>query len=79
MHIFFTGGTFSRGLSHCFSSRWFLSRHLVRPQFRNRQKGYSIEVCVSTHIALRVFITIMPASQLHFLADKNAELAGGSQ
>ena len=24
-------------------------------------------------------ITTMPASQLHFLANKNAELAGGSQ
>ena len=39
----------------------------------NRQKSHSNEACVSTHL-----ITIMPASQLHFLANKNAELAGGS-
>ena len=46
----------------------------------NRQYSNSIEVCVPcilyhiTHL-----ITIVPASQLHFLANKNPKLAGGSQ
>ena len=32
-------------------------------------------MCVPTHVALRMFIMQVLASQLHFLANKNAELA----
>ena len=35
----------------------------------------TFEVCVPTHVALRMFIMQVLASQLHFLANKNAELA----
>ena len=34
---------------------------------------------VCPRILITHLITIMPASQFHFLANKNAELAGGSQ
>ena len=37
----------------------------------------SIEVCVSTHVALRTHV--ISARQMHFLANKNAELTGRSQ
>ena len=35
----------------------------------------SFEVCVLTYVALRMFIMQALASQLHFLANRNAELA----
>ena len=35
----------------------------------------TFEVCVPTHVALRMFIMQVLASQLNFLANKNAELA----
>ena len=35
----------------------------------------TFEVCVLTHVALRMFIVQVLASQLHFLANRNAELA----
>ena len=35
----------------------------------------NFEVFVSMHVALRMFIIQVLASQLHFLANKNAELA----
>ncbi len=35
----------------------------------------SFEVCVLTHVALRMFIMQVLASKLHFLANRNAELA----
>ena len=35
----------------------------------------TFEVCVRTHVALRMFIMQVLASQLDFLANKNAELA----
>jgi hypothetical protein len=35
----------------------------------------TFEVCVLTHNALRMFIMQVLASQLHFLANRNAELA----
>ncbi len=35
----------------------------------------TFEVCVLTHVALRMFIMQVLASQLHFLANRNAELA----
>ena len=38
----------------------------------------TFEVCVLTHNALRMFIMQVLASQLRFLANRNAELAGRS-
>ena len=35
----------------------------------------TFEVCVSTHVSLRMFIMQVLASQLPFLANRNAELA----
>ena len=35
----------------------------------------TFEVCVPIHVALRMFIMQVLPSQLHFLANKNAELA----
>ena len=35
----------------------------------------TFEVCVSTHVSLRMFIMLVLASQLPFLANRNAELA----
>ncbi len=35
----------------------------------------NFEVCALTHIVLRMFITQVLASQLHFLANRNAKLA----
>ena len=35
----------------------------------------TFEVCVSTHVSLRIFIMQVLASQLPFLANRNAELA----
>ena len=35
----------------------------------------TFEVCVPMHVTLRMFIMQVLASQLHFLANKNAELA----
>ena len=35
----------------------------------------SFEVCVPAHVALRMFIMQVLASQLHYLANRNAELA----
>ena len=35
----------------------------------------TFEVCVLAHVALRMFIMQVLASQLHFLANRNAELA----
>ena len=35
----------------------------------------TFEVCVPTHVALRMFIMQVLASQLHFQANRNAELA----
>ena len=35
----------------------------------------TFEVCVHMHVALRMFILQVLASRLHFLANKNAELA----
>ena len=35
----------------------------------------TFEVCVPTHVALRMFIMQVLASQLHFLANRNAGLA----
>ena len=35
----------------------------------------TFEVCVPTHAALRIFIMQALASQLHFLTNRNAELA----
>ena len=35
----------------------------------------TFKVCVPTHVALRMFIMQVLASQLHFLANKNAQLA----
>ena len=35
----------------------------------------TLEVCVSTHVSLRMFIMQVLASQLPFLANRNAELA----
>ena len=45
----------------------------------NKQKGHSsrtVEVSVSTHVALRMFIMQVLASRLHFLANRNTELPG---
>ena len=45
---------------------------------QNEQKGHSsrtFEVSVPTHVALRMLIMQDLASQLHFLANKNAGLA----
>ena len=45
----------------------------------NKQKGHlsrnQFEVCVPTYVSLRMFIMQVLASQLHFLANRNAELA----
>ena len=40
---------------------------------RDTQVG-TFEVCHSTHVALRMFIMQVLASQLHFLANRNADL-----
>ena len=49
------------------------------PQNRNRNRRATrvgtFEVCVPTHVALRMFFMWVLASQLHFLANKNAEVA----
>ena len=45
----------------------------------NEQQGHSIELCVSAHVTLRMMLSILSAIQLHFLANKNAELASRSQ
>jgi hypothetical protein len=37
-----------------------------------RRATRTFEVCVSAHVALRMFITIILASELHFLANTNA-------
>ena len=46
---------------------------------QNRNRGAirvgTFEVCVSTHVSLRMFIMQALASQLSFLANRNAELA----
>ena len=39
----------------------------------------TFEVFEAAHVALRTLLAIFAASQLHFLANRNAELAGGSQ
>ena len=53
---------------------------MVRPVHRieiNRKatRVGTFEVCVSTHVSLRMFIIQVLASQLPFLANRNAELA----
>ena len=49
------------------------------PQYRNEQYDHSFEICVPAPVASRMLLAFSQASQLHFLANKNAELAGGSQ
>ena len=42
---------------------------------RKATRAGTFEVCVSTHVSLRMFIMQLLASQLSFLANRNAELA----
>ena len=44
-----------------------------------RHWGHSNQVSVICAYRITHLITIIPASQLHFLAYKNAQLPGGSQ
>ena len=59
--------------------RYYNQNILAQSQYRERTVGplnWNLDVCACriTHL-----ITIMVASQLHFLASKNAELTGRSQ
>ena len=49
------------------STEWKINRKVTR-------RG-SFQVYVPTHVVLRMFIMRVLASQLHFLANRNAELA----
>ena len=50
-------------------------KHRIEIHRKATRVGTS-EVCVSTHVSLRMFIIMqVRASQLHFLANRNAELA----
>ena len=51
---------------------WYPSHRIGNK--RATQVG-TFEVCVVTHVALRMFIMQVLASQLHFLANRNAEQA----
>ena len=44
-------------------------------QNKNKQKGYSFEVCLPTHVALRIFIMQVLGSQLRFQTNRNVEMA----
>ena len=49
-------------------------KHRIETEDRVTRVGI-FEVCLSTHVALRIFIMQVLASQLHFLANRNVELA----
>ena len=53
-----------------------INYHRAAAQYSN--EGHSFEVCVCACRTTYV-ISILSASKLHFLANKNAALAGGSQ
>ena len=55
--------------------RSFLSLTTVQGINSRVTRVGTFEVSVSMHVALRMFIMQVLASQLHFLANKNAELA----
>ena len=68
------------------SLRWFSTVtpdfHMLRPTYtteliinRTAARVGTFEVCVPTHVALRILNIKVLASQWHFLADRNAELA----
>ena len=50
------------------------SNHRIEINRKATRVG-TFEVCVSTHVSLRMFIMLVLASQLPFLANRNAELA----
>ena len=52
----------------------FAQRHRIEINRKATRVG-TFEVCVSTHVSLRMFIMQVLASQLPFLANGNAELA----
>ena len=52
----------------------YSEKHSIGINYRVTRVG-TFEVCVPTHVALRMFIMQVLVSQLHFLANKNAELA----
>ena len=59
----------------------FVPRFVIRCRLhrieinRKATRVGTFEVCVSTHVSLRMFIMQVLASQLPFLANRNAELA----
>ena len=50
-----------------FATEYKINRRVTRVR--------TVEVCVPTHVALRMYIMQVLASQLHFLANRNSEMA----
>ena len=64
-------------LFFCF--KWWHTKFTIyNHRIENKQKGHSsrnLEVCVPRYVTLHIFIIQFLASQLHFLANRNVELA----
>ena len=57
----------------------YLGRHFLKGRKIAPILGHSIETWVSAHMTLHMVMIIMVASQLHVLANENAELSSCSQ